>query len=248
MASVVAVAAVAGTSFALSWACYYCSRAASAWLFEAYRAMAADEKAAWDTRIVSSVHAVLLFVGAAWSLVQAAAGAAEAGHEATFVRGANLLMELCMAMSLGYFAQDLTVILWVRGALWSLPDVVHHIVAVAVLLVCLSTQTFLFYVTWAMLGELSTPWLNARWLLAKLGRAVPAVDAVFVATFFPSRPVSMLLNLAHALAHYRSWSHLAVAHVQLGFGVVFAALQFYWAYLIVLAIRDTLTAARPKHA
>ena len=71
MASVTAVAAVAASSFVVSWATYYGSRSVSAALSKVYRGMASDEKAAWDTRVVSSVHATVLFVGAVWSLLLA---------------------------------------------------------------------------------------------------------------------------------------------------------------------------------
>ena len=243
-----AVLPIAATSFLLSWVTYYGSRSVSAALSTVYRTMAPDEKAAWDTRVVSSVHATILFCGGLWSIVTAVRTASEAGHEATFVRGANMLMEFLMAMSLGYFIQDFLVIVTVRGALWSVPDVVHHIVSLTVLVVCLSTQTFLFYTMWAMLGEASTPLLNVRYILGKLGMTVPVVDYLFVATFFTSRPVSMVLNIGHALFHYSTWAHLTVAHFQIVFGIIFAALQFYWAYLVILTIRDTFRPARPVPA
>ena len=248
MASVTAVAAVAASSFVVSWATYYGSRSVSAALSKVYRGMASDEKAAWDTRVVSSVHATVLFVGAVWSLLSAVRAASEAGHEATFVRGANFLMETFMSISLGYFLQDFLVIVSVRGALWSVPDVLHHILSLAVILVCLSTQTFLFYVMWAMLGEASTPLLNLRYIFGKLGVAVPVVDYLFVAAFFTSRPVNMIFNLAHAFAYYHTWSHLSAAYFQVAFGLLFAALQFYWGYLVILGILDTLrTPAVKQH-
>ena len=243
MAQTTGIVAVAATSFALSWMTYYGSRTFSNALSKVYRGMAADEKAAWDTRVVSTVHAMVLFGGAVWTLGAVATAAAEAGYEATFVSGAHTLMQVFMAISIGYFLQDALVIVSVRGALWSPADLVHHAVAVAVLLVCLTTQTFLVYTMWAMLGEASTPLLNLRYIFGKLGLVVPVVDYLFIAAFFTSRPVNMILNLGHAIAHYHRWSHSTVAHFQLGLGIVFAALQFYWAYLVALAIRDSI---RPK--
>ena len=249
-----AMMAVAASSFVVSWLCYFGSRSFSSALFKVYRAMPPDEKAAWDTRVVSSIHALVSFVGAVWSMVRVASLVAEVGPEAAFIRGANMLIETFFAISIGYFLQDFLVIVIVRGALWSLPDLVHHTIAVAGLVVCLSTQTFLFYTMWAMLGEISTPLLNLRYICSKLGVTVPAIDYLFVASFFTSRPVNMVINLGHALRYYSSWSHLSAANLQFGIGLAFAALQFYWGYLIVRAIIDTLWPPAPagpgaaKHA
>ena len=126
------------------------------------------------------------------------------------------------------------VILLVRGALWQPPDIVHHLICLLNLSICLSQQTFLFHTMWAFLGELSTPFVNLRYMFEKvLRRPVPLVDYLFAVSFMATRPVSLTIMLLHCFSFYSIWHSSFTAHIQFAIGVFFAILNYYWASIII---------------
>jgi len=184
------------------------------------------------------------------------------------VYSTDSLMQLVLACSLGYFVQDLIVILYERGVLWVIPDVVHHCVCILQIVLCFYNGSFYFYTMcvqkaptmsravlrfpcffffcrWALLGELSTPILNIRWMNEKLQSKSTLIDALFLMSFFVSRPISYILmvklfrridcfekrkhlQIWSAIANYHYWSMSTIVHIQLTFGVLMTLLNLYW--------------------
>lgn len=266
-------------SFVGAWICYGMSCFVWNRASVMYRSLPADEKAAWDTRTVSTLHSIVTGVWAiicltsatyhmpSWSVGQPTSMyvlPAEAAHDAvlsngtgdmgfasdSMIRGAkefffggNYQMELMLCASLGYFLQDSLVIMGVRGALWKYEDLVHHVTVLANLMTALIARTFLPYITWVYLAELSTPLHNLRYYLERFGRSSMVLDATFSLIFLVVRPISFTWLIVHIVQHFELWSHSFAAYMILAVACFFFALNYYWTLLVIRGIVDAL---KPK--
>lgn len=261
-------------SFVGAWLVYGLSR--FFWLRQSkvYRDLSPGERAAWDTRTVSTVHSMLTGVWAIVCLVSATyymphwsvgqptgtlsidtsivengpPGAAAREFDAFFF-GGNFQMEMLLCVSLGYFLQDSLVIVGVRGELWKLEDIIHHGTILFNLSTALLARTFLPYITWAYLAEMSTPLHNIRYYLERIGLQSLALDLVFVVTFLLVRPISFTWLIMHMAQHYEAWSHSLPALFIVSIALLFFALNYYWTSLVVRGVVNALRpSAKPKEA
>ena len=100
---------------------------------------------------------------------------------------------LTNAFFFAYLAQDLFHVVRMYPKLGGIDIVVHHLVFMTCSLINGGFQILPYPFTWLILGELSTIFLNIRWLLIKTGRGrtllFQIIQSLFALTFFLTRVV-----------------------------------------------------------
>jgi len=212
--------AVAST---LAWAAAYAATAAASHrLFSSYRALKTPAtRAGWDSRVTSTLHALLI-------VALAVVGGAQllSGDDSFFDPGTLLtlratpLTRAALGMSAGYFIVDLVLVLRHPG-LGGPPMVAHHCAAMLALAVGGTRDEGHLYTLALMLAEATTPFVNARYFLDVTGKR------------------AHWSYVANGLALTLSWGLVRV----LGFAAFFVHLATHWSDVQALspACRGLLT-------
>jgi len=145
------------------------------------------------------------------------------------------------SLFVGYLQFDLCWVLWHQRATPDVASAVHHSLFIAITHYVLWGWYFKQPYAWLSVAELSTPFLNARWFLAVLGRksgfAYLAVSAAFAATFLATRVVGYALGLWDLWRCYHLWQparrglYFVIAGCHAGF-----ALNLFWSRSVVTAL------------
>lgn len=126
------------------------------------------KSATFASRSVSLVHAVVQSIFG-WVCVLEALGyfdPAEAFTKRTMVFGANPRVYISGEVFAGYIVYDFVHLLAIRE-LRIVTDAIHHTIFLGVSYMGLRLRILQFAFTWLILGEVSTIFLNVRWMLFK---------------------------------------------------------------------------------
>eukprot|EP00978_Attheya_sp_CCMP212_P049652 scaffold692340_cov71-Attheya_sp.AAC.1 len=97
----------------------------------------------------------------------------------------------------GYLLFDLIRLIFYFGEYGKLDMIIHHIGFI----VCFSISQYYWYLplpfSWLVQGELSTLFLNVRWVQKELKRNTTISDLLFVASFFVSRVLLYGIGTCH---------------------------------------------------
>ena len=115
--------------------------------------------------------------------------------------------DFCLLLMTGYMLYDLCLMLWERDAVFDPAMVAHHAIIICALLVGVIFQAATFYMAVLFINEVSTPFLNLRFLLLHLGKkdsALYRINGVALAvTFFVFRVATITALVAHGV--YAWW-------------------------------------------
>jgi hypothetical protein len=164
--------------------------------------------------------------------------------------GSSDRRDFCLLLMTGFMLYDLCLMVWEREAVFDLAMVLHHSIIICALLVGVMFKAATFYMAVLFVNEVSTPFLNLRFLLLHLGLKNSALyrynGAALVATFLLSRVATITALVCHGA--YAWWQLGFVSGLywtrpgsdRVLFGGLTAlllghwALNLHWFYLICL--------------
>ena len=226
---------------------FWISRAASASLSKTYRELDEPEKSYWASSVVSNLHAVVI----CWFSVTALCETPSFMTTSDFLLSTEVSL-LCSEIFLGYIVSDLVLVLW-YNAKWPgmFANLMHHVSMV----ICWSQLTMGKYGQLFALSavcEASTPFVNFRWFLGKLGMKESLLyfynGLAMTFSFFVLRVVGLLWMGTRIVAQREGLAALPVQNsmiLLLSYGVGMA-LQLFWFSKIVKGAMKTLGYGRKK--
>lgn len=120
---------------------------------------ASEKRFKWRNVMTSFVHALISGSVAVYCFLRWPEASAD------MINFSNSLMELMVALSVGYFTYDLLDLLYYKGfqSSWSL--VLHHVVIMGSFSIALCTHKYIGYAICALIGEVNSIFLHARQLM-----------------------------------------------------------------------------------
>ena len=188
-----------------------------------------------DTLLASTTHAVLAVTFASYSLAFGLLGTYR-------VFSNSSLGFVTLQVSLGYFVADLVIILLDPKLRSDKASLMHHFAGIIGLVLSLYFQgKLMFYLIFRLISELSTPFVNMRWVLHQFhitnGTVYKIAAYGMVATFFATRIITMPLFWYDC---YNCFVHPGMVIVPDFFKVwavinfsAFDVLNLYWFYKMV---------------
>lgn len=171
---------------------FLASRVVSWHWFAGYRRLPSHLRVDWDTRVPSTVHALVVTAVCTWELVRgnklsAAVTGGTPGSAGPVLQQATATLPLVwrvsqttygiIGVSFAYFAVDLAVIL--RNPRISSPAIlVHHCAALLSLASVAHARALHVFLMVVLLSEATTPFVNARWWLDHSGAKASRLYAV----------------------------------------------------------------------
>jgi len=155
--------AIIGTSFVL---CFIIMEILSPYFssfYSGYRALKDDHKIEWNSRVLSSIHAVISTILAIitvyfWTFPGYTVG----GDQFSFNT---------VAITAGYISADLIMLMIYKQKIGATIDVyVHHIAVLTCCVVCLRKQYLVYFACFKLFSEASTTNVNLRWMLYSLNK------------------------------------------------------------------------------
>jgi len=218
-------------------------------LFESYKPYSKlphIEKAEWQTRIVSTLHAVIVFPIAVYVVCF------EHEYRANPVFGKSDTAIIAFAMGVGYFFSDFVMVLFYRIPPMT-PIILHHVFAGWGFLIAVGPLAQgAWYGVALLLTEASTPLNNTHWMLMKSGKEdtfwCTTVGKTFAISWFFFRilPFPYILYMV-----YLFWSDLMHMkfYVQLVLGLNIAWLMFMnYVYFFTGPFKELMFGAPKKRA
>ncbi|KAF8061418.1 hypothetical protein HT031_004509 [Scenedesmus sp. PABB004] len=246
---------IAGAAALLSAVTYSLAFKASALLSPRlcanYRRLSASEQADWDSRLPSTLHAVVVVALGLWSLAVAAEFADAPGTPGV-LRTSGLSFAV-VGLSGGYFAMDLALLAG-HPAIASAEMVLHHGLALLSLATAAQARVAHVYLLAVLLSEATTPCVNVRWWMDKAGRRDLAAYKVnglcLLLVWGVARVAAFAPFAAHVAANF---DHLAGIPLHallllLGVPVVLFALNTLWFVKIVRGAIKLVAPPRPGAA
>ncbi|TPX60726.1 hypothetical protein PhCBS80983_g01628 [Powellomyces hirtus] len=205
----------------------------------------------WANRCVSTIHAVIAFYGSIDWFVQDRHLIRDPSDYG-FIR--SHLCEFYMGVTFGYLFFDLLRLLYYKfvahhnNAVASAPAAsmfIHHVVIIIAYYLGVKYHYGTFYMALFLNNELTTPFLNARFLMAERGmkmtRPYALNEVAFVLGFFTSRVVGNIAVLWHMTTHLPfMWPMIESKNVPVPIYFLLPVLayshgllQFYWFALLV---------------
>eukprot|EP01114_Cavostelium_apophysatum_P008192 TRINITY_DN2051_c0_g1_i2.p1 TRINITY_DN2051_c0_g1~~TRINITY_DN2051_c0_g1_i2.p1 ORF type:complete len:293 (+),score=26.62 TRINITY_DN2051_c0_g1_i2:104-982(+) len=137
---------------------WYCSKNSSS-----YRKLPLIEQKEWQSRIVSTIHAVVVFPIVLWVCLT------DYDYHADPVNGRSEWSDFAMCLGVGYFLSDfILIMIYNIPPLW--PIVCHHVFAGwGFLLAVSSVGASRWFGCYMLLTEATTPFNNTHWALVKSG-------------------------------------------------------------------------------
>ncbi len=129
----------------------------------------AHEEAEWRSRIVGTIHAVILTIGSIFCFRE---WPHYPENDAWTVTNPDVYYypELFASIFAGYLQYDLFWLLWHKKENFDFASIVHHTLYIAITHYVLWGRFFARPFAWLSLGELSTPFLHVRWFFAVLNK------------------------------------------------------------------------------
>ncbi|TGZ70645.1 hypothetical protein CRM22_003085 [Opisthorchis felineus] len=117
----------------------------------------------WNGRCTSTFHAIVVCMCSIWCLLF---------HDELWTNklfNTDCLSRTTLAVSCGYMIYDLITMIWYTGGVPLLTYIVHHLVVIIGDILILKHNFGMFYVHYKLLTELSTPLVNLRWFILRVG-------------------------------------------------------------------------------
>lgn len=147
-----------------------------------------------------------------------------------------------LSSSIGYFIHDLVTLNWVSNPV----DVIHHLVALGLLPIGFisSHPQVMYYINLFVLAELSTPFLNIKWLLERLNlestMMYRATLFLFLLSFVSTR-IILLPWITYKIVYPRNESHKEISKKvgKVGFLALIGGnlIQWFWLVKMMKIIR-----------
>eukprot|EP00042_Codosiga_hollandica_P055399 m.774448 g.774448 ORF g.774448 m.774448 type:complete len:287 (+) comp59105_c0_seq6:1-861(+) len=189
--------------------------------------------------LVSTTHAVIVAYGSVYAVYLADIPLTQT----YFAR--NVLMDVYLGFSIGYFWYDFSLLHVFHSILWEPPVFLHHAICAIVF-----PLTFVFFgvylPSFMLVMEASTPFVNLRWILSNLGlkssRLYTINGITMVIVFILVRPVLFCyfyyrLYVSTETIRDQNPFFIATVTISLSAG---AALNYYWSYKMVSGILSVL--------
>ena len=196
----------------------------------------------WNLRVVSTVHAVVLSLGAfaclaeTWPLPRAASVVGYAHAPDVFAR-----------IFLGYLAYDLIAMIVFYKELQDPSGLLHHVLFMPCAAYVLAHSIMAFPFVWLSFCEVSTPFVNLRWHLAATDRKSTPLylynGLLVAALFFVARVLFYGAGLAHLASTRDVWGAPGLPFGHRGVVFMFAvgyALNLYWMASIFKAAKRAM--------
>ncbi|XP_062873023.1 transmembrane protein 56-B-like [Trichomycterus rosablanca] len=132
-------------------------------LVSAFVTFTPKQRAEWSSRLVSTVHALVVGFLCLYILVF---------DEATKkdpIWGDPTLVKVNVAMTTGYLISDLLLMIYFWEFIGEKYFVIHHLAALYAYYYVLSQGILPYFANFRLLAEFSTPFVNQRWFLQTLG-------------------------------------------------------------------------------
>ncbi|XP_077186049.1 TLC domain-containing protein 4-B-like [Paroedura picta] len=242
---------VAGSFVAFQFCFSAVSPQLSASLCPGYSGLPSTKRSEWDSRCVSTVHAVVVGLFCLYILQY------DDAVNANPIWGEPRLVKLNVAITSGYLLYDLLLLLRYWRTLGDALFVCHHLVALYAYGYVLSRGVLPYFANFRLLSELSTPFVNLRWFLDTVGwprssRLALANGLAMTVVFFVVRIAVVPSYYAQVLAWYGTpeYDRLGL-RVQLAWIVPSLALEVLnavWMYRITRGFYRTFCRPRPHKA
>ncbi|DBA95616.1 hypothetical protein WJX82_002044 [Trebouxia sp. C0006] len=205
----------------------------------------------WNVRVVSSIHAVVLVLGAylTWQ---------ETRHLSDYssIFGIVWAPDFFARIFIGYLVYDMVVMVWYYKELQDPTAILHHFIFLMAATYVVAHSIMAYAFSWLAFTEVSTPFLNIRWHFAVLGwKDGPGYlynGLALLVSFIVSRVILYGLGLLDLFRLRHLWLQ---SSIPLGYKVVVALfglgwiLNVYWGRLIVsAALRAFSRADKKKHS
>jgi len=208
-----------------------------------YGLLSEEEKAEWVSRIVSNVHAIFASLGAFrwilndWQTIQT---------DFDFAFGGSEIRHFYMMCTAGYLFYDLMLCLKYLRSFGEITTLIHHIVILIAYSLGLHYHFGTFYMGFFLINEVSTPFLNIRWFLFKMG----LTDTKYyewngyqlAISFFIFRVVLNLIAVEHMTRGFYRFYAVLISREGLPTAVLFflpvlawvhVSINLYWFWLII---------------
>jgi len=209
---------------------FFCSRAASSVLSKTYRELDEPQKGYWSASLVSNLHACYVFMLAVKALRETPSFLTTTNFQLS--TPASLECSMCF---LGYIGSDLFFVLWYNKK-WGgmVATLTHHIFILICWGLFIYDNNGQIFALVGALCEASTPFVNCRWFLDKLGMKKSPLYVVnglaMSFSFFLFRVVGFLWMGTRLVAQREGFAalpiHSSVLYL-LSYGVG-TTLQLFW--------------------
>eukprot|EP01137_Pigoraptor_chileana_P032035 Opistho-2@20774 len=229
---------------------YFASFPVSKALSKTFRGLSDHQKVDWCSRVSSTIHAVVVTVVALFCLYDEWEIPNRFQHDSP-------AMYSMLAMSAGYLITDALVICFnfdaFGNAKLNMQTLLHHALGISGLFLVLKNNVFLFYMTWRIICEGSTPFVNLRWFLAtneewKNSKLYVVNGLLMVFSFFALR---VAMSPFIWIAMFKTSDQLFQANgvlvgIFIAYSIVLDVLNLYWFSSIWKGLLKALRGDAPK--
>jgi hypothetical protein len=201
-------------------------------------------EAEWRSRIVGSVHAIILSIGSILCFLEWNHYEAPEHAWAVPYLGADYYPVKFASIFVGYLQWDLLWLLWHKQTNLDIGSILHHILYISITHYVLYGTYFCRPFAWLSFGEISTPFLHLRWFYAVTNHKENSVyigsSILFAVTFLISRVFCYGLGLVDIWMARDVWVDLpyglygVIGGVHVGY-----LLNLFWANKVVSALVRT---------
>lgn len=200
----------------------------------------------WHSRVISSIHAVILCIGALGCYLEM-----QGVKRELLVKGYAVYPDVFARIFLGYLLYDTSNMLVYFKYLGDPSAIAHHILFMLAAAYVLDQSIMAFPFIWLALGEISTPSVNLRWHLAVLDRKEGNLyllnGLLLTFLFFTARVICYGAGLWHLWGLRDVWAgpkepvtnYVLVALFCLGY-----LLNLYWMQAILKGAIKALTRSK----
>lgn len=196
------------TGAAGTFGCYWLSARLWPRLYPAHEQLSSADKRDWNSRGAHIVHALVVTAMVMAALVAcpdfAAAGAHLGRPHAATLTAATGLSTATFALSLGYFVAD-TLLMWCLHTQAPGVMLAHHVAGAAALVTVLVNAQCHFYGLLLLSTEMTTPFINSRWLLDKAEQRRSTLYLLNGVCIFVGWVLSRILLFFYLFWHM--WAH-----------------------------------------
>jgi len=222
----------------LFWLLYNISVIISSRFSSLYKRLTEAEKIDWNTRVISTVHAVVAVFGAIYCLNF------DPDCSKDYLFGVSAIGDWVITLSLSYWVFDLFLILIYYKYIGEVGMIVHHAAGIIPFSLGRFYGELYGYGFWILFTELSTPLVNNRWYIAvskkypseKMNRnfmeRLELINGIFMwFAFLVCRVINLPYLLFNMYMNYPIMyerGHPIVYVLVISGSVVVTLLSFYW--------------------
>ncbi|KAI8468440.1 MAG: TLC domain-containing protein [Monoraphidium minutum] len=218
-----------------------------------YQRLSAAKKIDWDTRLPSTVHALVVSGLCLQQLLCGAFGsAASAADGVPPLLRATPTSWAVVGLSLGYFCGDAFMVIC-HDAIYSHMILVHHVVALAAAATVLAIRSAHAYLLFGLFTEVTTPFVNLRFRLSEAGASggtLALYNGLAMAAVWAGARVAAFIPLfAHIAKHYpdaRRYLPRYARGIVLGVPALLFIMNLLWFTKIVKGAAKMVAAARRR--